>query len=380
MAVPIPNELPPDRLRNRAHVLQNIGTDFMLAGQWELAVSYMRAAIALYPCPSFSNNLITALGNLRRPSVLSDYCDALNLKDIATHIVLACQPKSGSTFLRNVLVEVTGFRDLYLCHHTELASQDLFYPVLLEYAVKPTVTHQHVRATRANVQLAEAFGIRPVVLVRNLYDVIVSLRDFFSDGAVHGTLLDTDEWMRSTPERQADLLIDLVVPWHLEFLAGWQRVAAEKRLPVMWMTYEEMVADKPAAVRNVLSFQGLGTTNERIEAALRKVESQPVRNRFNRGISGRGNKGLSVETKGQDSETDRVLSRYQFHTLWSLKDRRHSFFGEGGGAIDFPFAVASFSRPGSFVVLRVDPFGANTRPRVSNKPAASASTARGTHA
>ena len=46
------------------------------------------------------------------------------------------------------------------------------------------MTHQHCRATEANVQLMQAFGIRPVVLVRDLHDVIVSLRDYFNGGAI----------------------------------------------------------------------------------------------------------------------------------------------------------------------------------------------------
>jgi tetratricopeptide (TPR) repeat protein len=295
--VPLPPELPPERLRGRAEILFNIGSDFMHAGQMEQAQFCLRRAIALYPCPTFSNNLINVLDKLRRPSVLADYCDTLELKEIAPRILLASQPKSGSTFLHNVLQEITGWRDVYFCHHTELASQDLFYPTLLEFAQTPTVSHQHIRATEANVQLMQAFAIRPVILVRNLYDVVLSLRDYFTGGAIRGTLFNVDAWMHSTPERQADQIIDLVVPWHLEFLASWQRADRDGRLPVLWMRYEEMLADKPAAVRRILEWQGLKAEDERIAAAVAKVEQSPEKNRFNKGVSGRGREGLTVEQK-----------------------------------------------------------------------------------
>lgn len=297
LAVPLSRGLPAERVRGRAEILANLGTDFMQAAQPEHALLCLRQAIALYPCPTFSNNLISTLAKLGRPAVLADYCDTLEPKDLAPRMLLACQPKSGSTFLRNVLKEVTGWREIYLCLHTELSAQDLFYPVLLEYAGTPTVTHQHCRATEANVQLMQAFGIRPVILVRDLHDVIVSLRDYFNGGAVRTTQFEEAAWQALPPERQTDQIIDLVVPWHLEFLATWQKADRTGRLPVLWMTYAEMVQDKAAAVRRILTFYGLEAADERIAAAVTKVEARPERNRFNKGVSGRGREGLTSEQK-----------------------------------------------------------------------------------
>jgi hypothetical protein len=282
-------------LHARAEILHHIGTDCMQARQYGLAVRCIRRAITLYPCPTFSNSLIASLDALRQSSVLGDYCDTLAPRDIAPHWLIACQPKSGSTFLRNVLCEVTGFREIYLCHHTELSAQDLFYPILLEFAAVPTVTHQHCRATAANIQLMQAFGIQPVVLVRNLHDVLVSLREYLSAGAIRGTRFEVDAWMQASPQRQIDQLIDLVVPWHLEFLASWQACDRERRLPMLWLSYAAMIADKSAALHEILSFHGLAATGEQVAGAIAKVERTPERNRFNHGIEGRGRATLTSE-------------------------------------------------------------------------------------
>ena len=96
-----------------------------------------------------------------------------------------------------------------------------------------------------------------------------------------------------------DQIIDLVVPWHLEFLATWQKADRTGRLPVLWMTYAEMVQDKAAAVRRILTFYGLKAADERIAAAVAKVEASPERNRFNKGVSGRGRDGLTSEHKAR---------------------------------------------------------------------------------
>jgi tetratricopeptide (TPR) repeat protein len=293
--VPPPQRAAPEMLRNRAEFFHSLGLSFFQAGMFAEALPCQRRAIALYPCPSFQNNLINTIACLRAPSVLADYCDTMEPKDIAPHLLIACQPKSGSTFLKNVLCEVTGFRDLYLFHASGQSEQDLFYPLLLEFATVPSVTQQHCRAAEANLQMMQAFGMRAVVLVRNLADVIVSLRDFYAQGAILGTFIHPDVWTPLSPERQIDLIIDHVVPWHLQFLASWQQADRERRVPVMWLTYEELMRDQCSAVQRVLAFHNMGVPDGKVAAALASLATEPQRNRFNKGVSGRGRDMVSPE-------------------------------------------------------------------------------------
>ena len=293
MLVPLPEQTPDLMLRYRADFFAAMGSGFFSRRLIQGAVLCQRHALALYPCPTFQNNLINALAELKSPSTLSDYSGALEPAQLAPHLLLACQPKSGSTFLKNVLAEATGFQDVYLFHAAELSAQDIFYPILLEFAQTPTVTHQHCRATEANLQILQAFGMRAVVLVRNLADVLVSLQEFLTGGAIVGTRFDPAAWHALSPERQLDQLIDLVVPWHLEFLASWQQAEKERRIPILWLTYEAAMADKPGAVRSILEFYGLGISSEKVTAALAAVSATPEKNRMNKGVSGRGKTALT---------------------------------------------------------------------------------------
>ena len=314
LALPPPQQAPPEMLRNRAEFFHSLGHAFFQAAMFAEALPCQRRAVALYPCPSFQNNLINTIACLRTPSVLADYCDTMEPADIAPHLLIACQPKSGSTFLKNVLCEITGFRDLFLFHASGQSEQDLFYPVLLEFATVPTVTQQHCRAAEANIQLMQAFGMRAVVLVRNLADVIVSLRDFYTQGAILGTFFHPDVWMRLCPERQIDLIIDHVVPWHLQFLASWQQADKEQRVPVLWLTYEDLMRDQSSAVQKVLAFHGIDVPEEKIAAALAALAGEPRRNRFNKGVSGRGQTTISPEQMGRI----RRLAEYFHGTDFSL--------------------------------------------------------------
>ncbi len=297
LSVPPPQNAPPEMLRHRAEFFHALGLSFFQAAMFAEALPCQRRAIALYPCPSFSNNLINTIACLRTPSVLGDYCDTLEPKDLAPHLLIACQPKSGSTFLKNALCEITGFRDLFLFHASGQNEQDLFYPALLEFVTVPTVTQQHCRATEANLQLMQAFGMKAVVLVRDLADVVISLRDFYSQGAILGTFFHPDVWMPLAPERQADLIIDHVVPWHLQFLASWQQADKERRVPVLWMTYAELMSDKAVAVAKVLEWHGLTAPEGKISTALAALAGEPRKNRFNRGVSGRGREELTADQR-----------------------------------------------------------------------------------
>ena len=285
----------PVTLRRAADLFHAAGLALFRAGLVAEAVPCQRRAIALYPCPTYSNNLINSLTLLREPSLLTDYCDTLAPEELAPHLLIACQPKSGSTFLKNVLCTVTGYQDVFLFHASGQSEQELFYPALLEFATVPTVTQQHCRATEANIQLLQAFGMRAVVLVRNLADTVVSLRDFYLQGAVLGTFFPADHW-RTLPEAaQYDAIIDHIVPWHFQFLAGWQQADREQRVPVLWLTYEQLMADKPAALRRVLEFYGLPVDEARIAAALESLAGEKRLNRFNSGVSGRGGTRLSPQ-------------------------------------------------------------------------------------
>ena len=99
------------------------------------------------------------------------------------HLFVACMPKSGSTFLANALSELTGYRYVNLAYAYERSEQNLYLPKLIDSFSFGSVTHLHVRATESTIDLMKMFSIRPVILVRNIFDIVVSIRDhMFNEG------------------------------------------------------------------------------------------------------------------------------------------------------------------------------------------------------
>ena len=282
--------------QNFASVVDAIGLIFFKRGDFGASLQCTRKAISIKPSPGFQVNLENALRASVQRAVLSDFTDEITREQLGRHIFIACVPKSGSTFLKNVLLKLTGYRDAFVAYTPAQFEQDLYLPGVINVARADTVTQQHSRASDANVQLMQAFEIRPVVLVRNIFDAVISLLDFYNGGASSNSFFRGDYEFLDEQTR-IDLLIDNLVPWYFQFVASWELAEKQGRLDIFWLSYEEMIKDKPVSVTNLLKFYGLGAPQRAIEQQIREIESEKRRTRFNKGIPGRGEAKLSESQK-----------------------------------------------------------------------------------
>lgn len=220
------------------------------------------------------------------PARLSDYTSELTEQELGNHLFVACFPKSGSTFLKNLLVAVTGFPEQQLTYSHGKNDTGLYLPALLECATADTVTQLHVRASDSNINQMQGFAIRPVVLVRNIFDVLLSYKEHHDRFARQMSFYD--RYNELTEEQRLDLIVDDRAAWYLGFFAGWQRALRDARLEGLWLTYEDLMHDKVGEVERILQFYGLSRPRPAIVDAIERVSGNKVANRFNKGVSGRG--------------------------------------------------------------------------------------------
>jgi len=292
-------------LRKFADSFQSLGIVFFQSGLNEQSVLCYRKAISIYPSPGSYVNLTNSLAVTGQRAKLSDFTTEVTPEQLGRHLFIACVPKSASTFLKNLLVYVTGYRDLFTVYAAGQSEHEIYMPTLREAAHLDTVTQQHCRASDANVHLMQAFGIRPVVLVRNIFDSVMSLLDFYNKGAFQ-TSYSRADWPVLDEETKVDLLIENVIPWYFQFVASWDLAEKQQRLELHWLSYEELVADKPSSVLKVLKFYDLGASRRGVEQRIREIESEERKIRFNKGVTGRGRSGLNDRQK----EQVRRLTRY----------------------------------------------------------------------
>lgn len=292
-------------LRQFAGLFDNLGITLFQSGLHEASLICSRKAISIHRRSGSQVNLTNALVATGQPARLSDFTTGIMPEQLGRHIFIACVPKTASTFLKNLLVNLTGYRDLFTVYAAGQSEHEIYLPMLREFADVNTVTQQHCRAADANVHLMQAFGVRPVVLVRNIFDSVMSLLDFYNRGAFTNSFFRAD-WPALDDETRIDLLIENVIPWYFQFVASWDLVEKRKQLEVHWLTYEQLIADKTGTVLKILEFYGLGASRRGVEQRIKAIESNERKIRFNKGVAGRGKSGLNDLQK----ERIRRLARY----------------------------------------------------------------------
>ncbi len=181
-------------------------------------------------------------------------------------IVVAAAPKSGSTFLAHTLSTLTGLQRFRLCAAYATNEHDLHLPALCLMRGHGCVSQLHMKGTFHNAALMKSFGIKPIVLVRRIEDIVVSLqhdlkRKSLSPLSATGedgySFVWQDQCTRElSDEQRLDMIIDLAVPWFVNFYVSWYRLCEQGAVDALWITYEQLFAEKEATVRQVLAFLG----------------------------------------------------------------------------------------------------------------------------
>ncbi|MBD3291231.1 hypothetical protein GF337_20690 [candidate division KSB1 bacterium] len=210
-------------------------------------------------------------------------------------IFIACMPKSGSTFMVNSLSELTKYPYVSLSSGYERNDQNLYLPYLIDSYNIATVTHQHIRATEPNLILFNKFNIKPVIVVRNIFDVVTSIRDhFFKEGYAFPTIYANEKFTELDEESQYDFIIELGLAWYFNFYVSWYEAAESGRVETLWITYEQAILDWNDVLKKITTFYKIKKTDADIQDALNRTMNRGSGNiRLNKGVAGRGKKTLT---------------------------------------------------------------------------------------
>jgi hypothetical protein len=249
--------------------------------------------------------------------MLSSLISALKPRTRRDHLLIACMPKSGSTYLHTVLREITGLGDAYVSEWGEQNEGDICERRLRRLR-RRSVMHQHVKATQTNLKWMLKYGVRPIVQTRSLFDVVPSIHDHLeqSQGGLPCGYDCQEFWSRNWNDR-LDFLIHMHLPWYFNFLLSWREAASE--IEICPISYEDLFADQVGSLTRILDFFRVPASQEQIVAAIARASRRNTR--FNMGVSGRGNRVLTSRHKQairnlavvggfELSETGRVVSPF----------------------------------------------------------------------
>ena len=196
-------------------------------------------------------------------------------------ILVACMPKSGSTFLTDVLAKLPGMGRAHLVPDYGRREQELDLEQLISHASLSYVSQLHLRPSKLTRELLASFRVKPVFLYRNIWDVLASLRDHMLKHSLDWSMARIDRGYRGWDEaRQYEFLARTMMPWFIDFYVSWWH--EEGRLAV---SYEDLMADPAATVARIADWAGVAAEPAEIARALAETGHSAT---FNKGGSGRG--------------------------------------------------------------------------------------------
>lgn len=226
------------------------------------------------------------------------------------NILLACAPKSASTFISGALADAMNVPRVNLstpCHSAmsssvlgaNLRSQEMDDLALIRNGLnrRGYVAQHHVRCTPFLAQQIRIYNLKVIVTIRNFFDSLVSMDDmvtewrgdslpvnqrFFDDGLPAG-------YERLPFEERLEILVDVHAAWYAQFLVSWKKCEAFGLVAPLWISYEhDFQGDKAVLAERISAFIGCDDCKvERLAEALQSKEKAKAL-RLNKGIAGRG--------------------------------------------------------------------------------------------
>lgn len=198
------------------------------------------------------------------------------------HILIACMPKSGSTFLTNIIAALPGFRRAELVPDFGHREQELDEPCLRGADRFAYVAQNHVRNSQWTADMCREYGLTKIILVRSLLDVVVSIRDHLRrESAVWPIFFAEPHHAAMDDARLEEMIVRLALPWYLNFYMGWRRAP-----DTLLVEYEDLAQRPAATAARVLAFAGVAVSAADIQAAV--AEASGSHSRLNVGVKGRG--------------------------------------------------------------------------------------------
>ncbi len=217
------------------------------------------------------------------------------------HIVIACMPKTASTFLATALAELPGMEQATLVPAWEQREQELCPIQLSHYNRRKYVAQCHLRHSRATEFYGRKYGVTFAVLIRNLADCAISLRDHLRADPEPVPYAFFSDLQKNMPDDEfEEAIVRLALPWYLNFYAGW-RTAGIGEL----YDFDDLTADTASVMRDVLQRANCPAEDAEINAALERA-MESTKTRFNVGKVGRGR---NLSRRGKEA-LSRMLDFY----------------------------------------------------------------------
>ena len=211
-------------------------------------------------------------------------------------LFLAFAPKCAGTYFRQAAIHALDGQLVRMCHAQGGRDGTFYLPNVLvsclDDAAPTTVTHLHMQALAANRHFIEALGIKPVIMMRNIADMLASFLDMLERDPVarmEGLNCQIPEnFCDMDRDSKLDFVIDVIAPWYASYFATWKNFVDDAPEMVCILRYSDFCNDPAKTLHRAITHAGFPTTLFQCRQSLDEVWLVKEGYRYNRGIRGRG--------------------------------------------------------------------------------------------
>lgn len=207
------------------------------------------------------------------------------------HILVACMPKSASTYLTSALANIEGLKRTSITLSMMQREQEIDPVRAAMRSLGGYVAQHHVRFSRDTDDLMRTFDITPVVLVRDLPDVIVSLRDHIRKRPEMSMSWFTRDHAKLSDLELEMAIVSLAMPWYINFYVSWHSCPR-----ALWVTYADATERTAETIEAICGHAGIPVTDSDVDAAIAEAGKQ-----FTRLNVGKAGRGSSLTREAMDS-------------------------------------------------------------------------------
>jgi hypothetical protein len=172
---------------------------------------------------------------------------------------------------------------------------DPYLPNMEASAHWPLVSQLHCHAKPKTLDLCEQFSIKPIFLTRDIYDSLLSMKEYI-DRVPHRELFP-HYYELATEDEKRGYIVNVYAPIIVRMVSGWSDAFKEKRIPIYWETYGNFFSDPLSETRAILEHLNLEFTDREIQYAIERTQHEAGTTKLNKGVSGRGRKAFTKQER-----------------------------------------------------------------------------------
>ena len=246
---------------------------------------------------SYSTHLMEALRVSNRNAIVSDFIGDVPYLQLGRYYFVTGFRVAGVELVVQCLGRLLNVPRTELRLEAYENQQFLFAPKLIQWANEDQVSGHNLIATEPDIQLMQAFAIRPVVIRRNIFDALFGLARHMATmpGDYAGAFFGKD-FKSFNLKHQIDAVTSKFGNAYIEQCVSWSRVASNNRLDTCEIDHEDLVKEPVATIQTILDFYAKDISDEEVASVVNAVIPGEVASNQMLGL-GHGDQAFSDEQK-----------------------------------------------------------------------------------